>query len=123
MRRVWRGTRGRSRRRLRSKKILWAPGFSPANFPHVGVPSKWCLSREQSERGVLRLRGAVSSVEVSRRNVEFYRYAHCGHTNLVSGYGTAQGIGGARVPASGGRQVHGKRPNGRAIFSESRVEA
>jgi len=33
-----------------------------------------CLSREQSERGVLRLRGAVSSVEVSRRNVEFYWY-------------------------------------------------
>src|SRR6266478_5348569 len=113
----------RARRAKKLRVYRDAAGLGPTNFPHVGVPSKWCLSGEQSERGVLRLRGAVSSIEISRRNIGFYGSAHRGHTNLVSGNGTAQGVGGARVPASGDRQVQDQRPHGRAIFSQPRVEA
>ena len=55
-----------------------------------------CLTVQRSP-----IAGSKPSVESLRRNVEFYWYAHCGHTNLVSRNGTAQGIGGARVPAMG----------------------
>src|SRR5256885_17071917 len=77
-----------------------------------------CLTVKRSP-----IAGSKPSVEFLRRNVEFYGYAHCGHTNLVSRNGTAQGVGGARVPASGVGEVQGERPHHRAVFSESRMEA
>src|ERR1700675_1764272 len=78
--------------------------------------SPLCLTVQRSP-----IAGSKPSVESLRRNVEFYWYAHCGHTNLVSRNGTAQGVGGARVPASGLRQVHSEPPHRRAVFSESRL--
>src|SRR2546421_9440547 len=59
---------------------------------------------------------------IARRNVEFYGNAPSGHTDMVSRDGTAQGIGGARVRASRGRQVYGERPGSREVLSESRSE-
>src|SRR5713226_2222712 len=110
MRWVWRATPGKSRRPFRCKRS--------SRFFSARCGSPLCLTVKRSP-----IAGSKPSVEFLRRNVEFYGYAHCGHTNLVSGNGTAQGVGGARVLASGSRQVHGERPDGGAVFSESRVEA
>jgi len=66
---------------------------------------------------------AAGQSSIARRNVEFYGNAPSGHTDMVSRDGTAQGIGGARVRASGSRQVYGERPGSRKVLSESCLEA
>src|SRR5215469_436197 len=91
---------------------------------HVGVPSKWCLSRDSSERGVFDEMSMDSSRQkVLRRSIEYCRNAHSGQQDLVSRHGTPQGIHRARLSPAGLGKIQRQRPRGRKVFPESRVAA
>jgi len=84
-----------------------AGSFSVSEFQIFSARcgSPLCLTVQRSP-----IAGSKPSVESLRRNVEFYGYAHAGTQTWFLGTGRAQGVGGARVPASGLRQVQVKPP-------------